>query len=100
MLNTSQRRIRTIMTTTYGPYTAVRAADTFLFVSGQVGINPATKSASVDVAEQTNQALINMGNALSESGASLQDVVKTTVFLTDMDDFSAMNTVYEQMFET
>jgi 2-iminobutanoate/2-iminopropanoate deaminase len=85
--------------TTYGPYTPVRSAGNLLFVSGQVGVDAATKKAALTVAEQTKQALDNMESVLAGSGASRGDVVKTTVFLTDMADFAEMNTVYEQMFE-
>jgi 2-iminobutanoate/2-iminopropanoate deaminase len=85
--------------TTYGPYTPVRSAGGLLFVSGQVGVNSATKLASTDASEQTKQALLNMTEVLAGVHASLHDVVKTTVFLTDMDDFAAMNAVYEQMFQ-
>jgi len=83
---------------TYGPYTPVRKAGDLLFVSGQVGIDATTKTAAVQVTEQTKQALRNLEQVLVSSGASLQDVVKTTVFLTNMDDFAAMNATYEQIF--
>jgi 2-iminobutanoate/2-iminopropanoate deaminase len=98
MLNTSLRRISFTMTT-YGPYTPVRPAGNLLFVSGQVGVNTTTKTAAPDVSEQTKQVFRNMAAVLETNGASLRDVVKTTVFLTNMDDFAAMNAVYEQLFE-
>ena len=85
--------------TTYGPYTPARPAGNLIFVSGQVGVDPTTKTAARGVTEQTKQVLTNMKNVLTNSGATLQDVMKTTVFLTDMDDFAAMNEVYEQLFE-
>lgn len=85
--------------TTYGPYTPVRSAGNLLFVSGQVGVDASTKTAPMNVSEQTKQALLNMEQVLAASGASLKDVVKTTVFLINMDDFIDMNTAYEQMFE-
>jgi 2-iminobutanoate/2-iminopropanoate deaminase len=84
--------------TTYGPYSPVRQAGNLLFVSGHVGVDPITKKASPDIAAQTEQALRNMENVLRRADASLQDVVKTTVFLTNMDDFEAMNAVYEKVF--
>lgn len=84
--------------TTYGPYTPVFAANNLLFVSGQIGVNPKTKQIDTTVAKQTEQALKNMETALSDAGASLSDVVKTTVFLTDMSAFSEMNTAYEKAF--
>lgn len=83
---------------THGPYTPVRKVKNLLFVSGQVGIDVTTGAAAIGVAGQTKQALQNMSQVLADSGASIEDVVKTTVFLTNMDDFAAMNTVYEQMF--
>lgn len=84
--------------TAYGPYTPVRPAGNLLFVSGQIGVDAKTKTASQDVTEQTKQVLHNLEQVLQGSNASLGDVVKTTVFLTNMDDFSAMNAVYEQFF--
>jgi 2-iminobutanoate/2-iminopropanoate deaminase len=84
--------------TTYGPYTPVREAGNLLFASGQIGIDPTTKQAAPDIENQTRQALANLAAALKDAGASLDDVVKTTVFLADMDDFAAMNAVYEQVF--
>lgn len=88
------------MTTTYGPYTPVRSAGNLLFVSGQVGIDPATKTAPVDVEGQTKQVLKNMTAALENAGASMQDVVKTTIFVTNVDDFAKVNNVYELFFDT
>ena len=84
--------------TTYGPYTPVREAGNLLFVSGQIGVDPNTGRATPDIEGQTRQALANLAAALKDAGASLDDVVKTTVFLVDMDDFAAMNAVYERVF--
>jgi 2-iminobutanoate/2-iminopropanoate deaminase len=84
--------------TTYGPYTPVRVVDNLLFVSGQVGVDTETKQAPEGVTEQTRLAISNMRQALTDVGAELEDVVKTTVFLTNMDDFAAMNEVYEELF--
>jgi len=85
--------------TTYGPYTPVRSAGNLLFVSGQVGIDPATKIAPVDIEGQTKQVLKNIAAALENTGASIQDVVKTTIFVTNVDDFSKVNSVYELFFD-
>jgi 2-iminobutanoate/2-iminopropanoate deaminase len=85
--------------TTYGPYMPVRQAGNLLFVSGQVGVDAATKTAAPNITEQTRQVLLNMTQVLANNGTSLNDVVKTTVFLTNMDDFAAMNAVYEQLFD-
>lgn len=85
---------------TFGPYTPVRQAGDFLFVSGQVGVSPTTKQAPESVTDQTIQLFSNMKQLLNELGLSLNDIVKTTVFLVDMNDFSAMNEVYEKHFST
>jgi 2-iminobutanoate/2-iminopropanoate deaminase len=85
--------------TTYGPYAPVRQAGNLLFVSGQIGVDPDTTSTPADVAGQTVQALSNLKNVLSQAGAGMGDIIKTTVFLTDMGDFAAMNAAYEQAFE-
>lgn len=86
------------MAKTYGPYSPIRKSGTMLFVSGQVGLDPETEVVPDGVSAQTTQALQNMEAVLQTAGASLQDVVKTTVFLTDMDDFVTMNEAYAQMF--
>ena len=82
-----------------GPYSqAVKAGDT-LYLSGQIGMNPATgELVSADVKEQTAQALKNMKAVLAAAGVTTDNVVKTTVFLTDMADFQAVNAVYAETF--
>lgn len=70
-----------------------------LFCSGQIAIDHTTgKLIDGDVAAQTRRALLNLAAVLSAGGASLNDVVKTTVFLVDMGDFAAMNQVYGEVF--
>jgi 2-iminobutanoate/2-iminopropanoate deaminase len=81
-------------------YTPVRQAGDFLYVSGQVGVDPATKIASPYLAPQVTQALKNLQSALEAAHASLDDVVKTTIFLVNMDDFPRVNALYEQFFDT
>lgn len=83
-----------------GPYSqAIRAGKT-IFLSGQLGINPATgELVSSDVKEQTAQALANMSEILKKVGASPANVVKTTVFITDMQDFQAVNEIYGKTFK-
>jgi 2-iminobutanoate/2-iminopropanoate deaminase len=76
----------------------VKKAGDFYFVSGQVGVRPDAKTAAEDISQQTNQALGNLKSVLQEAGLSLANVVKTTVFLTNIGDFAAMNEVYEQAF--
>lgn len=85
---------------TYGPYTPVRQAGEFYFISGQIGVNSSTKQAPESITEQTTQLFENMKKVLKEVGLSLDDIVKTTVFLVDMADFSAMNAIYEKQFKT
>ncbi|HJD96813.1 RidA family protein [Mailhella massiliensis] len=82
-----------------GPYSqAVKAGDT-LYLSGQIGMNPATgELVSADVKEQAAQALKNMKAVLAAAGFTVDNVVKTTVFLTDMADFQAVNAVYAETF--
>jgi 2-iminobutanoate/2-iminopropanoate deaminase len=82
-----------------GPYSqAVRAGD-FLFVSGQVPIDPATgELIDGDVAAQTQRVLQSLDAIVRAAGATFDDVVKTTVYLADMNDFVAMNRVYATWF--
>ena len=82
-----------------GPYSqAVRAGD-FVFTAGQIGLDPATgEMVPGGVEAQTRQALRNLQAVLEAAGASLHQVVKTTVFLADMNDFAAMNAVYATFF--
>ena len=82
-----------------GPYSqAIRKGDT-LYLSGQLGIVPSTgELISPDVAEQATQALANMKAVLAQAGASVDDVCKVTVFLTDMADFQTVNDVYARTF--
>ena len=84
-----------------GPYSqAVRAGD-FLFVSGQIPLDPATGTlVDADVRTQTRRVLENLSAIVSAGGASLGHVVKTTVYLADMNDFAAMNEVYATFFST
>jgi len=77
------------------PYSqAVRAGD-FVFVSGQLALKPGDKTLSAaTIEEQTEQVFANLRAILEEAGSSLDRLVKTTVFLQDLDDFQAMNSVY------
>lgn len=82
-----------------GPYSQAIEAGGMVFASGQLPIDPAT-GAFVEggVKEQTRQSLINAQNILREAGVDLSHVVKTTVFLSDMANFGAMNEVYAEFF--
>ncbi len=82
-----------------GPYSQAIKANGFVFVSGQVGFDPKTgEFVPGGVAEQTEQVLKNVSAVLEAAGSSLDQVVKTTVFLADMKEFSAMNEVYAKFF--
>ncbi|HUS26493.1 MAG TPA: Rid family detoxifying hydrolase [Nevskiaceae bacterium] len=83
---------------TFGPYSPVRQAGTLYFISGQVGVDVATKTAPHGVADQTRLALANLAGALDSVGLTPDDVLKTTVYLADMGDFAAMNDIYVQFF--
>ncbi len=85
--------------TAYGPYSPITRAGELFFVSGQVGIDPANKTAPLTIEQQTAQAMANLSQVLETAGLTLDNVVKTTVFLTDMSDFSAMNTEYLRHFD-
>lgn len=82
-----------------GPYSQGIRAGHFLFVSGQVPIDPATGVlVQGDIADQTRQALRNVGAILAAAGTSFQQVVRTTVYLADLSDFAAMNQEYATFF--
>lgn len=83
-----------------GPYSQAIVAGGFVFASGQVPIDPATgEFVEGGIKEQTKQALTNVTHVLAEAGIDLSHVVKTTVFLSDMNNFGAMNEVYSTFFE-
>ena len=84
-----------------GPYNQAIAASGLVFVAGQIPLDPSSGAivGGTDVAQQTQQVIANIKAVLEASGSKLQDVVKTTVFLVDLNDFAAMNTVYARYFE-
>jgi 2-iminobutanoate/2-iminopropanoate deaminase len=85
-----------------GPYNqAIAATGTLLFVAGQVAIDPSTNALlpTDDVARQTEQVMANLQAILEAAGVTFKQVVKTTVFLKDMNDFAAVNAVYGRYFE-
>jgi 2-iminobutanoate/2-iminopropanoate deaminase len=82
-----------------GPYSQGIIANGFLFTAGQVALDPAKgELVAGGVAEQTTRALENLRAVLTSAGSDLSQVVKTTVFLVDMADFTAMNEVYSRVF--
>lgn len=82
-----------------GPYSQAIEANGFLFISGQIPINPVTAEiVEGEITEQTTQVFKNIKAILAEAGYTTENVVKTTVFLADMADFAAMNAVYAEQF--
>ena len=82
-----------------GPYSQAIVTDGWVFCSGQIPLDPDTMElVGGTIVEQTDRALSNLSEVLQAAGSSLQHVVKTTVFLADMNDFAAMNKVYEKHF--
>ncbi|MCH5216399.1 MAG: RidA family protein [Muribaculaceae bacterium] len=81
-----------------GPYSQGIDAGSFVFLSGQLPINPETGEMPDGISQQTAQSLANVKEVLAEAGLSICNVVKTTVFLADMNDFGAMNEVYATVF--
>ena len=76
------------------PYSQAITAGGFVFVSGQLGLNPGDTAISGGIEEQTERIFANLGAILTEAGSGLDRLVKTTVFLQNLDDFQAMNGVY------
>jgi|SRR5688572_17275554 2-iminobutanoate/2-iminopropanoate deaminase len=83
-----------------GPYTQAMRAGDFVFISGQIAIDPADgKLVGKDAAEQATQALKNIRAILTAAGLGFAEVVKTTMFLKSMDDFAKVNAAYEEHFD-
>lgn len=81
-----------------GPYSQAIKAGGFIFTSGQIALKPDGEFVTGGVEAQTRQVLQNLAAILKEVGATLQDAVKTTIFLADMDDFAAVNEIYAAAF--
>ena len=81
-----------------GPYAQAVATDKLVITSGQLPINPATGAFPEGIAEQTRQSLENVKAILAEAGVGMDRIIKTTVFLSDMNNFGAMNEVYATFF--
>lgn len=82
-----------------GPYSQATVTGNLVYTAGQIALNPATMEiVAGGVPEQTERVMQNLAAILAEAGTSLQRVVKTTVFLVDMNDFAAMNEVYAKHF--
>ena len=77
-----------------GPYSQAIVAGGLIFCSGMAGIDPATGTIPEGIEAQTEQALLNLAAVLGEAGASMDDIVKTTIFYDDVEDFGRLNEVY------
>ena len=83
-----------------GPYSQAIEANGFVFASGQIPVNPATGEIPEGIEAQTRQSMENVVNLLAAAGAKPEDVVKTTVFIKDMNDFAKVNAVYAEYFKS
>jgi 2-iminobutanoate/2-iminopropanoate deaminase len=81
-----------------GPYSQAIQADNLIFASGQLGLNPDTGQLRKGVEAQTRQILKNLASVLEAAGSSMDNVVKTTIFLTNMSDFATVNALYAEAF--
>lgn len=82
-----------------GPYSQAVATDHLIFTSGQIGIHPLTGQLRPGIVEQTHQVLENLAAVLGATGSSMGQVVKTTIFLTDIAEFSTVNEIYAEAFQ-
>lgn len=95
--------MKTIIATTeapsaIGPYSQAVKCGGLIFVSGQIPVDPKTGTMPDDIKAQTKQSLENVKSILKEAGCTMDQVLKTTVFLSDMNNFAAMNEVYAEYF--
>ena len=81
-----------------GPYNQAVISGNLVYTSGQIAINPKTNNLMGDIKKQTKQVLDNIGAVLLAAGSNYQNVVKTTVYLKDMNDFVLMNEIYQSYF--
>ena len=82
-----------------GPYVHAVKTENMIFISGQLGLNPADGTLPEGIEAQTHQALKNLGAVLEAAGVGYEDVVRTMVFLDNMDDFATVNAIYAEYFK-
>lgn len=82
-----------------GPYSQAILANNLLFISGQIPANPQTREIVEEISEATHQVMKNLEAILTEAGADFSNVVKTTIFLKDMNDFATVNEIYASYFK-
>ncbi|WP_281950542.1 RidA family protein [Nitrosophilus kaiyonis] len=85
-----------------GPYSQAVKVENFIYTSGQIALTPEGSDDILHkgIEEQTKQVLNNLKNVLEAAGSGLEKVIKTTIFLADMNDFSKVNSIYEEFFKT
>lgn len=94
-----KRQIETLMApAAIGPYAQAVSAGSLVFTSGQLPIDPRTGIVPEGITAQTRQSLENIQAILAEAGITMEHIIKTTVFLSDMENFTAMNEVYSSFF--
>lgn len=81
-----------------GPYSQAIVVGDMVYTAGQIPLTPEGELIKGDIHDQARQTLVNLNNVLEAAGSSLDQVVKTTIYLTDMDNFLAVNTVYAEFF--
>jgi len=81
-----------------GPYSQAVKVGNMVYTSGQIPMTPEGELITGDIHDQTRQVLVNLQNVLEAAGSSLDKIVKTTIYLTDMDNFIAVNTIYAEFF--
>ncbi|MBX3049948.1 MAG: RidA family protein [Caldilineaceae bacterium] len=81
-----------------GPYSQAVKTEQFVFTSGQIGINPLTGQLRLGIEEQSRQVLSNLAAVLAAAGSGMEQIVKTTIFLTDIAEFSTVNSIYAEAF--
>lgn len=82
-----------------GPYSQANKANGFIYCSGQIGLDPDSGKLAEGLEAQTRQVLTNLEAVLEQADASLSDVVKTTIFLKDINDYSKINEIYSEYFQ-
>jgi 2-iminobutanoate/2-iminopropanoate deaminase len=82
-----------------GPYSQAIKTDSLVFASGQLGLDPQTGTLREGIEAQTRQVMANLSAVLQASGSSLEHIVKTTIFLIDISDFSKVNAIYGESFQ-
>ncbi len=83
-----------------GPYSQAVKQGGLVYTSGQIALTPEGVMTEADVSKQTHQVFHNLEAVLDEAGSSLENVVKTTIFIANMDDFATINEIYESYFKT